>query len=101
MPLVDQVEALWRSLFGAGTQPPLIDAVEQMLGRVGIPSTGSLPSDVDALMAVSNRNDRGCGGGTGVWGFLGAQGVWCSFLIWFRQNSGAHFLMPPFLNARY
>ena len=40
MPLVDQVEALWRSLFGAGTQPPLIDAVEQMLGRVGIAGCG-------------------------------------------------------------
>ena len=99
MPLVDQVEALWRSLFGAGTQPPLIDAVEQMLGRVGIPSTGSLPSDVDALMAVTGMTVA-APRVTGVWGFLGAQGVWCSFLIWFRQNSSAHFLTLRFLNAR-
>lgn len=27
--------------------------------------------------------------------FFAARPGWCSFLIWFRQNSGAHFLMPP------
>ena len=45
MPLLDAVEALWRGLFGAATQPPLNDAVEQMLGRMGIPPTASLLAD--------------------------------------------------------
>ena len=53
MSLVEKVAALWRCLFGASTQPPLADAVEKMRKAMGISPTGSLPSDVDALLEAT------------------------------------------------
>ena len=53
MSLVDKVNALWRSLFGADAQPALAEAVGKLRQAMGMPTTGSLPGDVDELMKAT------------------------------------------------
>ena len=53
MSLIDKVDALWRRIFGADTQPSLANAVEKLRGAMAMPTTGSLPGDVDALMKAT------------------------------------------------
>ena len=53
MSLIDKVDALWRRIFGADTQPSLANAVEKLREAMAMPTTGSLPGDVDALMKAT------------------------------------------------
>ena len=59
MSLIDKVDALWRRIFGADTQPSLVNAIEKLREAMAMPTTGSLPGDVDALMSATGR--CGCG----------------------------------------
>ena len=54
MSLIDKVDALWRRVFGADTQPSLANAVEKLRGAMAMPTTGSLSGDVDALMKAAD-----------------------------------------------